>query len=126
MSLLPTDEDKARSKGYSEGYHDGRTDVLKKLQDLSNRLTAKTERCKQLEEEHQNFGFYIKKVAELQKEIDLAYNRGISVAANQTIDDAITLIEMDNDHRSYISEIGMKCFEEGEIITYLESLRGEP
>jgi hypothetical protein len=43
-----------------------RSDVL---QDLFNRLTAKTERCKQLEQEHQNFCFYIKKVAELEAEL---------------------------------------------------------
>jgi hypothetical protein len=49
MSLLPTDEDKARSKGYSEGYHDGRTDVLKELQKENSEI-ARKEKKKVLDE----------------------------------------------------------------------------
>jgi hypothetical protein len=42
---------------------------------------------------------------------------------NATLDDLSTLIFMDNDHRSYISEIGRMVYEEGEIQNYIESLR---
>ena len=42
---------------------------------------------------------------------------------DKVLDDAIMLIEMDNEHRSFISDVGVMCYESGDVVTYLDSLR---